>query len=377
MNLYLDNAATTPLDERIFSAMLPFFTDVYANPSSLHRPGQAARKAVEAARERVALALGAQPKEVVFTSGATEAANQAVRAAARRPGAHIVTSRLEHAAVLSSCRALEAQGYEVTYIEPDERGAITVERVAVALREETALVALMAVNNETGVCTDVAAVGDLLRGTETLFFCDAVQAFGFEEINVSRLGVDLLSVSGHKIYGPKGVGALYVRGGLELSPILYGGEQERGLRAGTHNVAGIVGLGRAAELALERLRERHALGRLRDDFETELLKVKGVSVNGAGAPRGPKHSNVQVRGVDGEALLMNLDALGVYASAGSACAAGSLEPSHVLTAMGLSREAAKASIRFSLAYDLNETLLKEAAARFAEAVAHCRAYAEV
>ncbi len=376
MDLYLDYAATTPLDPRVLEAMLPFFTQHHANPSSLHRPGQAARKGVETAREQMAQALGAQPKEIVFTSGATEADNLALRgAAALRPGGHVVTSSVEHAAVLSTCRALEAQGFEVTYLPPDERGEVTADRVAGALRDDTALVALMAVNNETGVRTDVAAIGEVLRGADTLFFCDAVQAFGFEKVEVERWGVDLLSVSGHKVYGPKGVGALYVRNGLELTPLFYGGEQERGLRAGTHHVAGIVGLGRAAALAVERLDERHALAALRDGFEAELCKVDGVSVNGALAPRGPKHSNVFVRGVDGEALLMNLDAAGVYASAGSACAAGSIEPSHVLTAMGLSRDAAKASVRFSLGYGVSEGMLQDAAARFAEAVARCRAFA--
>ena len=377
MELYLDYAATTPLDPRVLEAMLPFFREVYGNPSSLHRPGQAARKAVATARDQVAVALGARPKEIIFTSGATEADNQAIRgAAAQRPGGHLVTSRVEHAAVLSTCRVLETQGYDVTYLAPNERGEVSVGQVAEVLRDDTLLVALMAVNNETGVRTDVAAVGDLLRGTDTLFFCDAVQAFGFEEVNVDEWGVDLLSVSGHKVYGPKGVGALYVREGLDLSPILYGGEQERGLRAGTHPVPDIVGLGRAAELAGGRLNEARALRTLRDGFERKLLSVNGVSVNGAGAPRGPKHSNAFVRGVDGEALLMNLDALGLFVSAGSACAAGSIEPSHVLTAMGLSREAAKASVRFSLGYGLSEGVLTKAAAHFAEAVARCRAFAE-
>ena len=376
--IYLDHAATTPLEPRILVTMLPYLREVHANPSSLHAAGRLARRGVEEAREQVATTIGAKTKEIVFTSGATEADNMALRAvAAQHPKGHIVTSSVEHAAVLATARVLETQGHPVTYLEPDEKGVISPAAVAEVLREDTVLVALLAVNNETGVKTDVATVGELVRERGCLFFCDAVQAFGFQEVNVETLGIDLLSLSAHKVYGPKGAGVLYVREGLELAPLLYGGEQERGLRAGTHNVPAIVGMGKAAELAEERLAEVEQLAARRDAFEAKLLKLDGVSSNGALAPRGPKHCNVRVRGVDGEALLMSLDALGVYASAGSACAAGSLEPSHVLTAMGLTVEEAKASVRFSLGYEVTESQLEEAAKRFAEAVTRCRAFAEV
>ena len=376
--IYLDYAATTPLDERVLESMLPYLREVHANPSSLHAPGRQARRGVEEAREQAAAAIGAKAKEIVFTSGATEADNMALRAvAARHPGGHIVTSSVEHAAVLATAQELNAQGHPVTYLEPNEHGAISPAAVAEALRDDTVLVALMAVNNETGVKADVAAIGELVKEKGFLFFCDAVQAFGFQAVDVTTFGVDLLSLSAHKVYGPKGGGVLYVREGLELPPLLYGGEQERGLRAGTHNVPAIVGMGRAAELVAERLTGVEELAARRDRFEKRLLRLDGVSSNGAHAPRGPKHCNVRVRGVDGEALLMSLDALGVYASAGSACAAGSLEPSHVLTAMGLSGEQAKASVRFSLGYEVMESQLEEAARRFAEAVERCRAFAEV
>ena len=377
-SIYLDYAATTPLAERVLEAMLPYLREVHANPSSLHAPGRLARRGVEKAREQVAAAIGAKAKEIIFTSGATEADNMALRAvAAQHPGKHILTSSVEHAAVLATARALETQGHPVTYLAPDKRGAITPDAVAEALRDDTALVALMAVNNETGVKTDVAAVGEIVGERGVPFFCDAVQAFGFQPLDVKALNVDMLSLSAHKVYGSKGAGVLYMREGLELPPLLYGGEQERGLRAGTHNVPAIVGMGKAAELAVERLPEVEELAGRRNNFEAKLLRLDSVSSNGARAPRGPKHCNVQVRGVDGEALLMNLDALGVYASAGSACAAGSLEPSHVLTAMGLTDEAAKASVRFSLGYEVTDSQLEEAAERFVEAVSRCRAFAEV
>lgn len=375
--IYLDYAATTPLEPQVLEAMLPYLQAGFANPSSLHRPGQRARRGVEEAREHVAVAIGASSGEIVFTSGATEAANHALRVVmAVHPGA-LLTSALEHAAVLSTARQLEREGRRVIYLGPDEHGELTPARVAAALAEQadTALVALMLVNNETGVRTDVAAISELAHRAGALVFCDAVQAFGFEPLDVRALGVDLLSLSAHKVYGPKGVGALYVREGLELGPLLYGGEQERGRRAGTHNVPAIVGMGAAARLAVGRLPQAERLRELRDSFEAKLLETEGMSVNGGRAPRGPKHCNLQVAGVDGESLLVALDGAGVYASAGSACAAGSLEPSHVLSAMGLSPQAAKASLRFSLGYELSAAQLDEAARRVAQTVRHLRSLA--
>jgi cysteine desulfurase len=269
---------------------------------------------------------------------------------------------------------LETFEYPVTYLKPNEAGEITVDAVAAAFQAKTVLVALMHTNNETGVKTDIKKIVQFAREKSVLVFCDAVQAFGFERFNVKDLGVDLLSLSAHKFHGPKGVGVLYIREGLELPAFMLGGEQERGFRAGTHNTPAIVGMGKAAELAVKRLADVNNLAQLRDDFEKKLLETNGVAVNGK-APRGPKHSNVRVANVDGEALLLSLDRLGVCASAGSACAAGSLEPSHVLTAMGLSPEQAKASVRFSLGYGVTKDMLDEAAKHFAEAVERCRVFA--
>ena len=374
MTVYLDYAATTPLEPLVLQAMLPVLNADYGNPASLHRVGQRARSTVETAREQVAGAVHAQPREVTFTSGATEADNHALRTyAAQFPGGHIVTSLLEHAAVLSTCRYLETQGWRVTYLEPSARGEITPDAVQAALQPDTFLVALMLVNNETGVVTDVPVISQIVHEAGAALFCDAVQAFGVMDINVQTLGADMLALSAHKVYGPKGIGALYVRRGLELPPFLLGGEQERGLRAGTLNVPAIVGFGRAAELAQERLAvDPLETARLRDRLEAQLLKIDGVSLNALGAPRSPKHLNVRVAGVDGEDLLMGLDAAGVYASAGSACAAGTLEPSHVLLAMGLSHREAKASIRLSLGCGVTAEMVDFTAKAFAAVVERCR-----
>ena len=376
MNAYLDYAATTPLDPLVLQAMLPALNADYGNPASLHRAGQRARSAVETAREQLAAAITAKPRDLTFTSGATEADNHALRAyAAKFPGGHIVTSKLEHAAVLSTCRYLETQGWRVTYLEPDTRGEITPEAVGAALQPDTFLVALMLVNNETGIITNISVISQIVHEVDAVLFCDAVQAFGVMDVDVQTLGADMLALSAHKVYGPKGVGALYVRRGLELRPFLLGGEQERGLRAGTLNVPAIIGFGRAAELAQERLAaDPLEIARLRDGLETQLLKIDGVNLNAPGAPRSPKHLNVRVAGVDGEDLLMGLDAAGVYASAGSACAAGTLEPSHVLLAMGLSHREAKASIRLSLGRGVTDEMVDYAAKAFAEVVKRCRVY---
>jgi cysteine desulfurase len=373
--IYLDYAATTPLNPLVLEAMLLYMTEYYGNVSSLHQVGQKARRGVENAREQVANVIGAKSKEIVFTSGATEADNQALRSVAHmHPGGHIITSRIEHAAVLSTCKHLETLGHPVTYLKPDEHGEIKVQAFVDALRSDTILVALMLVNNETGVKTDISAISQLAHEKGILVFCDAVQAFGFEPVQVDALDIDLLSLSAHKIYGPKGVGVLYIREGLELPAFVLGGEQERGFRAGTHNTPGIVGMGKAAELAAMQLDQMVYLKTLRDDFEKQLVQIEGVALNGT-APRGPKHSNVRVVNVDGEALLLALDQAGICASAGSACAAGSLEPSHVLTAMGLSPTQAKASVRFSLGYGVSKDMLNQAASSFAEAVERCRVFA--
>jgi cysteine desulfurase len=372
--IYLDYAATTPLDPEVFAAMRPFLEEHFANPSSLHAPGRRARRAVEEARERVAAAIGATPREILFTSGATEADNHALRAATRlNPGGHIVTSLLEHSAVLTTVRALEGDGHPVTYLSPNDKGEISPESLREVLREDTALIALMYVNNETGVVTDVARMAEIAHGAGALLLCDAVQAFGLLAVDVKRLGADLLTLSGHKVYGPKGVGVLYIRRGLTLPPLLTGGEQERGLRAGTLNTPAVVGMGRAAQRAAAACEADYTeLAALQRHFEDRLRSLPGVTVNASDAPRCPKHVSVSIAGADGEALLMNLDRLGVYASAGSACAAGTVEPSHVLLAMGLPRDRAKASVRFSLGRGLDCSTLDDAAGRLEVAIAASR-----
>ncbi len=354
---------------------MPALTDTYGNPASVHRTGQRARRLIERAREQVAAALGARPRQIHFTSGATEADNQALRGVLDGGTGGLVTSPLEHAAVLSTARVLHDAGTPVTYLHPDEHGRLSVDALDAVLADapDTRLVALMAVNNETGVLTDVGAAAEVAHRHGALLLCDAVQGFGLEALDVATLGVDLLAVSGHKIFGPKGAGALYVADGVEVRPLLFGGEQERGLRPGTHATPAIVGLGAAAErAAAQRSPRREAVRRARDAFEAAATSVPGVRVNGGGAPRGVKHSNLRVDGVDGETLLLALDDLGVEASAGSACSAGSLEPSHVLMAMGLSAAEAKASVRFSFAHTVSEADAIKAAGLFGRAVARCR-----
>lgn len=351
--LYFDHAATTPVSPAVLEAMLPHLRADFGNPSSVHRLGQAARRALEEARERVADALGAPARSVVFTSGATEADNQAVFGVlASRPGG-LVVSATEHPAVLNAARRAELQGRDVRYVQPLHDGSVPLEGIRGALSaqaagEGTALVAVMYVNNETGVLTSPSAVAELAHDFGALYLCDAVQALGAEPVRVSELGADLVALSGHKVYGPKGVGALVLRPGLELPPLLAGGEQERGYRPGTHNLPAIAGMAVAVERAVaEQPAERSRLAAVQSAFEDAALALPGVSLNGAGAVRSVKHSNLAITGVAGETLLMLLDEAGVMVSAGSACAAGSLDPSHVLLAMGLSRHAAKASVRFS------------------------------
>lgn len=374
--IYLDHAATTPLREDVLAAMLPYLTEVHGNPSSLHASGRRARKAVEEARERVAGVMGVRPKQVVFTSGATEADNLAVLGLTARRDGPLVTSRLEHAAVLRAAERLASAGRRVEYVAHGPGGAIDAARVSGALEAagRAALVALMLVNNETGVLLDANAVGAISHEAGALFFCDAVQGLGLEDVSLSALAADAVAISAHKVGGPKGVGALVLAPRLEVEPLLAGGAQERGFRPGTHAVAAIVGMGVAVELAeAEREGLRARLAGLRTLLEDRLTALPGVRVNGAEAARGVKHVNVSVAGVDGESLLMALDDAGVEVSAGSACAAGSLEPSHVLLALGLSPQAAKASVRFSLGRETREVDVVAAAERFGVVVERCRA----
>jgi cysteine desulfurase len=347
--VYLDNSATTPVLAEVFEAMKPYFDERFGNASSIHHHGQETRAAVEGARESVANLLACRASEVVFTSGGTEADNLALFGLAD-PGDHVITSTVEHHAVLNACKHLESQGCEVTYVPVDGRGLVDPEDVRRALRPETKLVAIMMANNETGVLQPVEEIGRVAGEADVCFHTDAVQAAGKVPIDVNQIGCDLLAISGHKIHGPQGAGALYVRRGTTLEPMLFGGRHERSRRAGTENVPGIVGLGKAAELARGGLDrgEAEQLSTKRNRLERALLQLDSAGVNGAGAPRVPNTTSICFDFIDGEALVIALDLKGLAVSTGAACSSGAIEPSHVLTAMGMPSDRARASIRLSL-----------------------------
>ena len=348
--VYLDNNATTPVLPEVLEAMRPYFAEHFGNASSIHHHGQETRAAVERARESVAALLGCRPSEIVFTSGGTEGDNLAI-SGLTRAGDHVISSTIEHHAVLNSCKHLEAMGCEVTYIPVDGRGLVDPDDVRVALRPNTRLITIMMANNETGVLQPVEEIGKIAAEGDIYFHTDAVQAAGKVPIEVKRLGCDLLSISGHKLHAPQGVGAIYVGKGTILQPMFYGGSHERSRRAGTENVPGIIGLGKAAELAREAL-ERGDLAQMsamRDRIEQTILsEVDATGVNGEGAPRVPNTTNIHFDYIEGEALVIALDLKGLAVSTGAACSSGAIEPSHVLTAMGLPPEIARASLRFSL-----------------------------
>ena len=352
MAIYLDYNATTPVDTAVLEAMLPYLADQFANASSVHSPGQRARTAVDHAREQVAGLIGAKAAEIVCTSGGTEADNLAIFgavAASDAPRKHVITTAIEHHAVLHACQALEKQGIEVTYL-PARDGVVDPEDVRGALRPETVLISVMHTNNEIGTIQPVEQIGQIAREAGVLFHCDAVQSAGKLPIDVNAMGAQLLTLSAHKIYGAKGVGALYVRGGTRIEPQFRGGQHERGLRPGTENVTGIVGMGKAAELASGRLQDDAArVTALRDRLECALgASVPGIRVNGAGAPRVANTINMTVPGASGESLVIALDLQGIACSTGAACSSGAIEPSHVLLAIGLSDADARSSIRLSL-----------------------------
>jgi len=360
--VYLDFNATTPVEPAVLDAMLPYFSAEFGNAASIHTPGQRARGAVETAREQVAALLGARPQEIVFTSGGTESDNHAIfgvvgqaflpvsssRNADSPP--HIITTAIEHEAVLNACQALEKEGVRVTYLPTDREGQIDLEELRRAIRPETVLITIMHANNELGAVQPLEEIGRIAKETDIHFHTDAVQSAGKIPIDVNTLQVDLLSISGHKLYAPKGIGALYVRGGTRLRQLLYGGHHQRGFRPGTENVAGIVGLGEAAQIARKPLAEdAQRISALRDKLQQGLLqRVPQSRVNGGGAPRTPNTTNVVFPGIEGEALLIALDLKGLACSTGAACSSGAVEPSHVLTAIGLPPEDARASLRFSL-----------------------------
>ncbi len=350
MKVYLDNAATTPVDKKVLEEMLPYFSEKYGNPSSIYGFSEEAYNAIENARKKIAELIGAEPSEIIFTSGGTEADNLAIKgAAALHKGKHIITSVIEHPAVLDTCRALEKQGYAVTYLPVDKEGIISVEDVRNAIRDDTVLITIMHANNEIGTIQPIAEIGRLANEKGVVFHTDAVQSAGKIPIDVNKLGVDLLTLSSHKLYGPKGVGALYVRKGTEIAPVLNGGGHERGLRSGTENVPGIVGFGKAAEIASAEMdSDASRMKRLRDKLIDEALKIDNSWLNGSREKRLPNNVNLGFKFVEGEALVLELDCNGICASTGSACSSKSLEPSHVLRALGLPPEDCHGSLRLTL-----------------------------
>jgi len=372
--VYLDYAATTPVDPEVLEAMRQV-EGVFGNPSSIHRFGQEARRVLEGARERVAYLLGVRPREVVFTSSGSEADALALLGVALARGrGHVVSTAVEHAAVLGSLRLLERLGFAVTYLKPDSLGMVYPEQLAEALRPDTFLVSVMAANNELGNLYPIRAMAEVAHAHGALFHTDAVQAIGQVPFRVDEVGADLVSLSAHKFYGPKGIGALLVRQGVELFPLVPG-KQEGGRRGGTPSPLLAHGLAVALEKALRLLpEESERLLALRRRLEAGLLSVEGVELNGHPEKRLPKLVNVTVKGADGEALLLAMDLLGVAVSSGSACSAGSLEPSHVLLALGRSREEARASLRFSLGRFTREEEVDRAIQVFREAVRRARAW---
>jgi len=356
--IYMDHAATTAVRPEVLEAMLPYFSTEFGNPSSVYSWGRSARKALDSARDQVAALLGASASEIVFTSGGSEGANLAIKGVAwadQNRGKHIITSAIEHHAVLDTVLWLETQGFEVTILPVDEYGLVSPSQVEQALRPDTILVSIMHANNEVGTIQPISEIGAIVRRHGAHFHTDAVQTAGVLELNVDALNVDLLSISAHKFYGPKGVGALYVRKGVRLSPLIHGGGQEKRRRAGTENTAGIVGLAKAFELAQrDRIAENQRLTALRDRLIEGLVKIPHTRVNGSLEQRLPNNVNVCFEYIEGESMLLNLDLRGIAASSGSACTSGSLDPSHVLLAMGLSHEIAHGSLRLTLGRENTE-----------------------
>lgn len=351
--IYLDNAATTQVSEAVLAEMLPYFREIYSNPSAIYTFAGEAKKAVDNARRQAAELIGAKPEEIYFTGGGSESDNWALKAAAEAyasKGKHIITSKIEHHAVLYTCEYLEKQGYEVTYLDVDEDGKISLRELEAAIRPDTILISIMAANNEIGTIEPIAEIGRIAHERGVLFHTDAVQAYGHIPLNVDEMNIDMLSASGHKFNGPKGVGMLYIRKGVKIRSFVHGGAQERGRRAGTLNVPGIVGFGKAAEIAGSTMEERTSKQiQLREHLiERILAEIPYARLNGHRTDRLPNNANICFRFIEGESMLILLDQLGVYASSGSACTSGSLDPSHVLLAIGLPHEIAHGSLRLTL-----------------------------
>ena len=374
LRIYLDNNATTPVLTEVLEAMRPYFGERFGNASSIHHHGQETRAAVERARDAVARLLGCRVAEVVFTSGGTEGDNLAI-VGLTSAGDHVVTSSIEHHAVLLTCKHLEENGCEVTYVPVDGRGLVDPDDVRRALRSNTKLISIMMANNETGVLQPVEEIGKIAAEADVYFHTDAVQAAGKVPIDVKRIACDALSISGHKMHAPQGVGALYVRRGTHLQPLFFGGRHERSRRAGTENVPGIVGLGKAAELAMQGFEhsDDKKMSTLRDRLQRGILaQAEEAGVNGEGAQRVPNTSNIYFDHIEGEAMVISLDLKGLAVSTGAACSSGAIEPSHVLVAMGLRADRAPASIRFSLGKQSTEEEVDIALALVPETVARLR-----
>ena len=354
--VYLDNASTTPVDPKVLKAMMPYFSGRYGNPSSLHAPGRESKNAIEAARKNIAKHIGAEPEEIIFTGGGTESDNLAMFGIARaykEKGRHIIVSGIEHKAILDACRKLEKEGFEITYLDVDKKGLVSLEQLNSSLRRDTILVSIMYANNEIGTIQPIKEIAEIIQGnklSKPIFHTDACQAAGALLINVKELGVDALTMSASKIYGPKGVGCLYLNKKYKIEPVMVGGGQERGLRSGTENVAGIVGFSEAISISeKKRVSENERLTKLRDHFLKRIQKeITGAIINGDIGQRLPNNINVSIRGVEGESLILLLDKYGIYCSTGSACSSMDLNPSHVLLKIGLPLELAHCSIRFTL-----------------------------
>ncbi len=352
-NIYFDNSATTKLDEEVLKEMMPYLTEDYGNASSIYRLGRESRKAIEEAREKIAKAINCEPNEIYFTSGGSEADNTIIRGVAyqyKNKGNHIITSQIEHPAVLETCKQLEKEGFEVSYIGVDEKGRVKLEELQNAIKPETILITIMFTNNEIGTIQPIAEIGKIAKEHQIIFHTDSVQAVGTLDIDVEKMNIDSLSMSAHKFYGPKGIGALYVRKGVLFQKFMNGGHQERNRRAGTENTAAIVGMGKAIELAYEQAEDhRNKLSKLRDYYISQIQeKIPYIKINGDPENGLPGLSNISFRFIEGEGILLNLDLKGICASSGSACTSGSLDPSHVLLAIGLPHEIAHGSIRISI-----------------------------
>ena len=375
--VYADNSATTKINEDVLAEMMPYLTEHYGNASSIYSVGRDSRRAVDAAREKVAKALGAKPQEIYFTAGGSESDNWAIKGSMdvlkAKGKTHIITTNFEHHAVLHTCQYMEKHGFEVTYLPVNSEGYVTPEQVEAAIQENTGLVTIMYANNEIGTIQPIAEIGAVCRKKKVLFHTDAVQAVGNVPIDVAAQNIDMLSLSGHKIYGPKGIGVLYIRTGVRVENLIHGGAQERNKRAGTENLAGIVGLGKAIELATADIPAKIAkVSKLRDHFIQEASKISHSRLNGGLEHRLCGNINMSFEAVEGEALLLMLDLNGICASSGSACTSGSLDPSHVLLAIGLPHEIAHGSLRLTLNEEIEKEDIDYVVDNLKEIVAHLR-----